>query len=41
MKQLEFKTKLHKTKKQQNAEIGGYTKLITELMMNHFVINFF
>ena len=26
MKQLEFKTKLNKTKKQKNAEIGGYTK---------------
>jgi len=33
VKQLEFKTKLNKTKNQQNAENGGYTKLITELMV--------
>lgn len=38
MKQHEFKTKLNKTKKKQkNAEIGGYTKLITESMMNYFL----
>ena len=24
-------------KKQKNAEIGGYTKLITESMMNYFL----
>ena len=28
MKRHEFKTKLNKTKKQKNVEIGGYTKLI-------------
>ena len=40
MKRHEFKTKLNKTKKEKNAEIGGYTKLITELMMNYFLCNF-
>ena len=40
MKQLEFKTKLNKTKEQKNAEIVGYTKPITELMMNYFLCNF-
>lgn len=28
MKRHEFKTKLNKTKKQKNVEIGGYTRLI-------------
>ena len=40
MKRHEFKTKLNKTKKEKNAEIDGYTKLMTELMMNYFLCNF-
>ena len=33
---VENKTEQTKKEKRKNAEIGGYTKLITELMMNFF-----
>ena len=40
MKRHEFKTKLNKTKKQKNAEIGGYTKLIRVDDELFFLCNF-